>query len=90
VLGVQIGREKTLMLKTFLQAATGVAMTFATTAKASAGCVLFLCLPIIPGSGGATDHAPEIDPVQGVAAVTVLVCVGLIMREKFRAKSVKA
>lgn len=79
------------MLKTFLQAAAGVAMTFATTAKASAGCILIICLPIIPGgeTGGA-DHAPEIDPVQGVAAVAVLVCVGLIMREKFRAKSVKA
>lgn len=78
------------MMKTFLQAAAGVAMTFATTAKASAGCVLFLCMPIIPGGDTGTDHAPEIDPVQGIAAVAVLVCVGLIMREKFRAKSVKA
>jgi len=77
------------MMKKLVQAGlTSVAMTFAMTAKASALCVLFLCIPT-PGTG-TTDHAPEIDPVQGVAAVAVLICAGLILREKFRAKRVKA
>lgn len=29
------------------------------------------------------NHAPEIDPVQGLAALAILVCVGLVVREKF-------
>ena len=76
-------------MKKFIQASVAtVAMTFAMTAKASAAiCVLFLCLPT-PGTG-TTDHAPEIDPVQGVAAVAVLICVGLILREKFRGQRAK-
>ena len=73
------------MFKMFARSGLGAAILLAlSAAKASAEtfCVLGLCITI-GGGGGDTSHAPEFDPAQGFAAVAVLICVALVLREKF-------
>ncbi len=65
------------------------AVTAATVSHASAQiCILFICLgkpstPTAPTTPSSPPAAPEIDVTQGVAALAILICVALFLRERF-------
>ena len=70
------------MIGRLLQAGMGAgAMIALSASQASAACLLFLC-DGDPGAGDA-PHAPEIDVGQGFAALGILICIVIVLREKF-------
>lgn len=75
------------MLKTVLRTASALgAVVYAGAVNASAGCLLgLICLGGGDGGGDPPPGAsvPEIDATQGLAAVAVLLCVALLLRERF-------
>ncbi len=78
------------MLKSVIRAAAAFAATaYVGAVNASAACLLgILC---IGGEGGGDpppsepppSYAPEIDATHGLAALALLLCIGLLMRERF-------
>ncbi len=71
------------LIKTLVGAAAVLAMT-ATSASAQI-CILFICFGGGGGGGGSTQppSTPEIDVSQGIAAVAILACVILVLREAY-------
>jgi hypothetical protein len=76
-----------LIIKSTLAALATIA---ATASNASATCILFICIPDGHGNTSpppaptpAPHGAPEIDVTQGVAAVAILICALLFLRERF-------
>jgi len=74
------------LVKTILKSAIGavVALAAGATQASASTCILFVCF----GSGGTGDtggapEAPEIDVTQGFAALAILVCAVLFLRERF-------
>lgn len=66
--------------------AAGVMATLAMTSQASALCILGICIGgggSTGGGGGAIPEAPEINVAQGLAAVAILICAALFLRERF-------
>lgn len=74
-------------MKKFLKiAALGVGATALMTTRAAAEvCLLFVCVGGGGGggSGGDAPAAPEISMTHGLAALAVLACVALLLRERF-------
>lgn len=80
------------MLKKLFQTTAAVAtlaIVGATRASAEV-CLIILCLG---GGGGGNDpppaetaHAPEIDVTQGFAALAIVACVALLLREAYNRK----
>lgn len=73
-------------MKMILKALGGaIAATMALTTQAAAQvCILGICLGGGGGGGGGTvPEAPEINVAQGLAAVAILVCAGMFLRERF-------
>lgn len=68
--------------------AGAIAVTLAMTTQAAAQvCILGICLGGGGGGGGGGNggipEAPEINVAQGLAAVAILVCAALLLRERF-------
>jgi len=76
-------------MKTILKAVGGalVATMALTTHAAAQICILGICLGGDGGGGGGggggVPEAPEINVAQGLAAVAILVCAGMFLRERF-------
>jgi hypothetical protein len=62
----------------------GAGAMLAITAKQASAevCLLFICVGGGTGGGG-TPEAPEIDVAQGFAALAILACAALLLRERF-------
>ncbi len=60
------------------------AATMAMTTHAAAQvCILGICLGGGGGGGGGVPEAPEINVAQGFAALAILACAALMLRERF-------
>lgn len=77
-------------MKMMIKSALGAfgALAAMTTQASAEVCLLFICLGGGGGGGGGYDDggapaAPEIDVTQGFAALAVLICAALILRERF-------
>lgn len=78
-------------MKTLIKTITaGFVATLAMTSQASALCILnIICLGGGGGNGGGggggggIPEAPEINVAQGLAAVAILICAALFLRERF-------
>ncbi len=69
-------------------AGAGVATMALTTQAAAQICLLGICIGGGGGGGGGggstpVPEAPEINVAQGMAAVAILVCAALFLRERF-------
>jgi hypothetical protein len=68
-------------------AGAGIATMAMTTHAAAEVCLLFICIGGGGGGGGdggaPTPEAPEINVAQGFAALAILVCAALFLRERF-------